>query len=140
MNKIETADIERLKKIVKNYQDLKRQIDVRNITREQVLDDQFIQWAITTPLFNIGEHTNNLSKALTDEYIDIPWNKVAGLRHRLVHHYEGTNWSIIVEVVFDDLPQFVEQIEKSADKLWVAPEPLQPPANQPINRCSRKAR
>jgi hypothetical protein len=65
MNKIETADIERLKKIVKNYQDLKRQIDVRNITREQVLDDQFIQWAITTPLFNIGEHTNNLSKALT---------------------------------------------------------------------------
>jgi uncharacterized protein with HEPN domain len=111
MTKIDSADLERLKKIVKNYDDLIKQIDIRNITREQVLNDQFIQWAITTPLYNIGEHTNNLSKTLTEKYNDIPWNKVAGLRHRLVHHYEGTNWSIIVEVVFDDLPKFAEQIK-----------------------------
>ena len=116
MSKIDSADLERLKKIVKNYHDLKREINNRNITREQVLNDQFIQWAITTPLFNIGEHTNNLSKALTDEYKDIPWNKVAGLRHRLVQHYEGTNWCIIVEVVFDDLPQFAAQIENILEK------------------------
>lgn len=50
MIKIDSSDLERLKKIAKNYEDQKRQIDTRNITREQVLSDQFIQGAITTPL------------------------------------------------------------------------------------------
>ena len=29
---------------------------------------------------------------------------ISGLRHRLVHDYEGTNWQMIVEVVFEDIP------------------------------------
>ena len=37
---------------------------------------------------------------------------IAGLRHRLVHDYDGTNWSIIVNVVFEELPVFIEQLEK----------------------------
>ncbi|WP_092994529.1 HepT-like ribonuclease domain-containing protein [Sarcina sp. DSM 11001] len=40
------------------------------------------------------------------------WAMIAGLRHRLVHDYDGTNWNIIVAVVFDELPVFVNQIEK----------------------------
>lgn len=39
MIKIDSSDLERLKKIAKNYEDQKRQIDTRNITREQVLSD-----------------------------------------------------------------------------------------------------
>ncbi|MCD8099190.1 MAG: DUF86 domain-containing protein [Oscillospiraceae bacterium] len=35
---------------------------------------------------------------------------ISGLRHRLVHNYEGTNWSIIVEVVFDELPTFAQNV------------------------------
>ena len=35
---------------------------------------------------------------------------IAGLRHRLVHDYDGTNWNIIAEVVFEELPVLVEQI------------------------------
>ena len=34
---------------------------------------------------------------------------VSGMRHRLVHDYEGINWSIIVEVIFREMPSFVEQ-------------------------------
>ena len=35
---------------------------------------------------------------------------IAGLRHRLVHDYDGTNWNIIVDVIFEELPIFIEQI------------------------------
>lgn len=111
MNKFDSSDIERLKKIIKNYDDLKKQMVLHNITKDQMLTDQFIQWAITTPLYNIGEHTNNLSKVFTEQYQDIPRNRIAGLRHRLVHHYEGTNWNIIVEVIFDDLPKYIQQLQ-----------------------------
>lgn len=35
---------------------------------------------------------------------------IAGLRHRLVHDYDGTNWNIIAEVVFEELPILIEQL------------------------------
>lgn len=34
---------------------------------------------------------------------------ISGLRHRLVHDYEGTNWQMIVEVVFEDIPALLVQ-------------------------------
>lgn len=37
---------------------------------------------------------------------------VAGLRHRLVHDYDGTNWNIIAEVVFEELPALLEQLKE----------------------------
>lgn len=45
----------------------------------------------------------------------ISWSVVSGLRHRLVHDYEGINWSIIVEVVFEEMDDFVKSIEKLID-------------------------
>jgi uncharacterized protein with HEPN domain len=37
---------------------------------------------------------------------------ISGLRHRLVHDYDGTNWNIIANVVFEELPVFIEQLQK----------------------------
>ena len=37
---------------------------------------------------------------------------ISGLRHRLVHDYDGTNWNIIADVVFEELPALVDELEK----------------------------
>ncbi|MDO5151625.1 MAG: DUF86 domain-containing protein [Oscillospiraceae bacterium] len=37
---------------------------------------------------------------------------MAGLRHRLVHDYDGTNWNIIVNVVFEDLPELIIKLKE----------------------------
>ena len=42
---------------------------------------------------------------------DIPWSMISGLRHRLVHNYDGTNWNIIADVVFEELPILVKQLK-----------------------------
>lgn len=57
-----------------------------------------------------------LSKAFKLEYPAIPWSMVSGLRHRLVHDYDGINWSFIVDVIFDDMDPddmdpFVQEIQ-----------------------------
>ena len=78
------------------------------------MEDTFFQWAVTTPLYNIGEQVYVLSPDFKTEHSDIPWGVVSGLRHRLVHDYEGINWSIIVEVVFDEMDDFVRSVEKLA--------------------------
>ena len=48
----------------------------------------------------------------------MPWSQIAGVRHRLVHDYDGVNWSIIVEIIFDEMDtaiQKMRQIEKNMD-------------------------
>ena len=71
-----------------------------------------MQWLVTTPLYNIGEHVSNLSDKYKEALNEIQWAMIAGLRHRLVHDYDGTNWNIIVNVVFEELPDLIGQLEK----------------------------
>lgn len=104
-------DTYRLRRIVEVGNQLLGVIESRGITREQLLSDFETQWLITTPLFNIGEQANCISAELAEAYPDIPWAQIAGLRHRLVHNYEGTNWTIVAAIVFDELEAFVKQVE-----------------------------
>lgn len=101
------SDNERIKKIIDIWSSLQLQIKEHSITKENLLNDEFLQWAVTTPLYNIGEQVYKISDDTKKQYPDIIWSIVAGLRHRLVHDYEGINWSIIVEVIFDEMDDFV---------------------------------
>ena len=105
------TDTERLRKIVSLWESLSREIVQRNITRERLLTEQFSQWAVTTPIYNNGEQVYQLSPEFKRAHPDIPWSVVSGLRHRLVHDYDGINWSLIADVIFDDLAPFAEQVK-----------------------------
>ena len=106
------SDNERIKKIIDIWSSLQLQIKEHSITKENLLNDEFLQWAVTTPLYNIGEQVYKVSDDTKKQYPDIIWSIVAGLRHRLVHDYEGINWSIIVEVIFDEMDDFVNSIKQ----------------------------
>ena len=106
------SDNERIKKIIDIWSSLQLQIKEQSITKENLLNDEFLQWAVTTPLYNIGEQVYKISDDTKKQYPDIIWSIVAGLRHRLVHDYEGINWSIIVEVIFDEMDDFVNSIKQ----------------------------
>ena len=105
------SDTERIKKIISTWQALQNQIKEHSITKEQLLQDEFLQWAVTTPLYNIGEQVYKISDEMKQQQPEIIWSVVAGLRHRLVHDYDGLNWSIIVEVIFEEMDGFVESIK-----------------------------
>ena len=103
-------DSVRLKKIIDMAGKLLDYIRENHITEEQILSDYAVQWTITTPLYNIGEHTYNLSKELKVAHPEVPWSQIAGMRHRLVHQYEDTNWSIISYVTFHELEPYMNQL------------------------------
>ena len=111
------SDKERLKKIAATWENISAQMEQRNITRELMLRDEFAQWAVTTPLYNIGEQVYQLSKELKDAHPEIPWSAVSGLRHRLVHDYDGVNWNIIVEVIFEEMEPFVKVVREIQEEL-----------------------
>ena len=72
------SDIERLKKIVALWAALRLQIRERPIIKESLLTDEFLQWAVTTPLYHIGEQVYSLSPELKQQYPDIPWSVYPG--------------------------------------------------------------
>lgn len=106
------TDLERLRKIVTTWESLSAQMAQKNITRDVLMTDEFAQWAVTTPLYNIGEQVYQLTRVLKAKYPEQPWNAVSGLRHRLVHEYDGINWTMIVEIVFEDMPEFVQDVQE----------------------------
>ncbi len=109
------SDMQRVKKIYENASKLCGYIEEHKIKREDLLNEFSLQWLVTTPLYNIGEHSYNLSSGYKKAHSEIPWSMIAGVRHRLVHDYDGTNWSIIADVVFEELPALVKQLKELID-------------------------
>ena len=105
------TDTQRLEHMVSTTRKLLNYLSENNITPEDVLAHETLRWTITTPLYNIGEHAYYLSDTFKSDHPDIPWSKISGLRHRLVHDYESTNWSLICSVLFDVLPGFAKDLE-----------------------------
>lgn len=104
------SDQQRIEKIRETTEKLLNYAQREQITPEKICNEETIQWTVTTPLYNIGEHVYNLSDEFKKAHPEIPWIKIAGLRHRLVHHYEDTNWIVICASIFDVLPEFLEEI------------------------------
>lgn len=105
------TDQQRIQKIYDYSFKLLGYIKEKNIEKEELLNDFSLQWLVTTPLYNIGEHVYFLSDGYKSKHSDIPWTMISGLRHRLIHDYDGTNWSIIADVVFDELPALLKRLE-----------------------------
>ena len=68
------------------------------------------QDAIIRNLEIIGEATKRLSNPLKEQYPDIPWRNIAGLRDVLIHDYMGVDLESVWNVVEKDLPSLKKQL------------------------------
>ena len=105
------TDKQRIEKIKETVSKLQKYISDSGISRKDVADNETIRWTLTTPLYNIGEHAYILSAEFKNEHNEIPWSKISGLRHRLVHDYDDTNWDIVCDVIFNIIPEFERQLD-----------------------------
>lgn len=66
--------------------------------------DELIQSWMTRNIQVIGEAARSLSHDIRDQYTQIPWSKIIGMRHVLVHDYFEIDLDIVWQVVSKDLP------------------------------------
>jgi len=59
----------------------------------------------------IGEAARSLSADLRDSNKEVPWAKIIGMRHILVHRYFEIDRDLVWSVVAGDLPELKQRVE-----------------------------
>ena len=94
-----------------DYARIARQIS-QGRKREELDSDITFSLAIVRALEVVGEAANRVSAAGRDKLPDVPWPRIAGLRHRIVHGYDVLDRDLIWEIVTSDLEPLIAELEK----------------------------
>jgi uncharacterized protein with HEPN domain len=69
------------------------------------------QDAVLRRLEIIGEAVKHISDDIRDEYDEVPWRKIAGMRDIIIHEYFGVTLSMVWVVTQRDLPDLKSKIK-----------------------------
>jgi len=83
---------------------------IRNLSFDAFAEDQKSVDAVARNLEIIGEAANRLPDEFKEKYSEIEWNKVVGLRHRIIHEYFGIDLEIIWQILHKDLPELKRKV------------------------------
>ncbi len=74
-------------------------------------------YAVSRALEIIGEAVKRLPNSIRNQYPDIPWRDIAGMRDKLIHDYFNTDVAIIWKTIQEDLPQLKIMISRVLENL-----------------------
>jgi len=78
-------------------------------TPSREIADQVL-WNLTV----LGEATKRLPDATRARFSDVMWSAMAGTRDVVVHHYEGVDWEVVVNIIKAELPALLERLQEIA--------------------------
>lgn len=104
-----------LKHILEEIKDI--EIFSKGLSLDKFEKDKLKQKAIIRSIEIIGEAVKNLPIGFMNEYPYIEWNKIAGARDKIVHHYFGVDLEIIWKIVNENLPTLKKEISEILKKL-----------------------
>lgn len=82
-----------------------------SVNKEAFIEDDKTQSAVIFQLLIIGEATKRLSKTLRDQYPDMPWSLMAGMRDNLIHEYDGIDVDQVWKTVKSDIPNLLSSLK-----------------------------
>ncbi len=97
---------------------------LKDTTPSAVLDDPLRLAAIERCFTVIGEAAYKLPRLERGQFPQLPWEKMKGLRHHLVHGYDDIDHAILINTVVNHLPALVEAIQPHLSQTSVYPIPI----------------
>ena len=89
----------------------------KGMTKNELLEDERTLDAVIRNLEVLGEAAKYLPKDLRDQYRDIEWRKIAGLRDILIHQYFGIDIHIIWDILETKLPSLEKNLQRILEDL-----------------------
>jgi len=85
---------------------------VQDLSFEDFLQDGKTVRAVIRSIEIIGEAASKISMELREDYPDIPWQKIVGMRNRLIHVYFDIDHEVIWKTVQVNLPPLISKLEQ----------------------------
>jgi uncharacterized protein with HEPN domain len=63
-------------------------------------------------LSQLGELATKLSDHFYERYPEIPWRAIRGMRNRIVHDYDGIKFTLLWNILTQDIPLLRDQLMK----------------------------
>ncbi len=105
---------ERLQDIVEAIDRIERYV---SRGRDAFEEDELIQNWFIRHLQIIGEAARGLPQDVRDRTPQVPWSKIIGMRHILVHGYFRIDTDVVWQVAARDLPQLKAKVEQALKML-----------------------
>ena len=100
--KLYLADIENALEKIADY--------THGLSFENFASNQQVIDAVVRNFEIIGEAVHSIPSEAKAAYPDIPWEKMIGMRNKVIHEYFGVDEEILWKTIQEDLPKFTEQI------------------------------
>lgn len=84
----------------------------RGKTWDEFSTDPLLQDAIVRRLEIIGEASGRVSNETQKKYSHLPWQAMKGTRNKIIHEYDSIELDIIWDILQQDLPYLVIELEK----------------------------
>ena len=85
---------------------------VEGLSLDEVKEDDKTSSAVIRKFEIIGEATRHVPDNLKENYPDIPWKRMAGMRDRLIHAYFGVDYRLVWEAIKIDIPKLKPRLEE----------------------------
>lgn len=99
------------------FEDIIESIEkIDNYTKNQTFEDfahsPVVIDAVVRNIEIIGEASKNIPQEIQDKFRDIPWQKIKGIRNRIVHEYFSVDISIIWFIAKNELDSLKNSLQK----------------------------
>ncbi len=90
---------------------------VEGMSLDEFLADDKTASAVVRKLEVIGEAAKQVPAAIRQQYPEVPWKEMAGMRDVLIHFYFGVNLRLVWKTVQEDLPTTQKHIARILEEL-----------------------
>lgn len=90
--------------------------DIHNFTQGKSRDDfaldEKTKSAVLYKFAVMGEATKLLPDQVREQYPDIPWRSIAGLRDKVIHGYIGVDYELLWETIDKKIPLVITDLRR----------------------------